>query len=709
VAARRASSKASRAVEPAKPVAATENPFRARILIVDDDERNAFAASQALEELGHELVIAKSGEEALKRLLVEDFALILLDLHMPGMDGYETAALIRTRRRTADIPIVFLTAVFRDEAHLFQAYSAGAVDVVFKPVDPFILRSKVSVLVDLHIKTEEIKRQSEHRKWLLDENIRVRNEKDHAERALRESQQRQEAILRSLPIVFTSRSVEPPFAPLFVSDGVKALTGFDPEQFTATPEFGLERVHPDDRAKVVAAFRGCLETGAYACEFRWLCADGAYRILLDQGVLAPSSEGKPHEMFGTLLDVTERRSLEEQLTQARKMEAVGQLTGGVAHDFNNLLTVILGNVDLLARKHESDPKRERQLGAIRHAADRGRSLTRQLLAFSRRQHLNPQTLDANTLIRDFAPLMQQAVGEAVTIEAELSQEAYCIHVDPAQLETALLNLAVNARDAMGGVGSLRLATRKIAQGDELLRTHPELRDGAWVAIDVADTGSGMTGEVLERIFEPFFTTKEIGKGSGLGLSQVYGFVRQSGGHVVAESRPGEGALFRLFLRATAKAAKERAPVEAPKRALRGAERLLVVEDDQEVLSLTVEMLSDLGYEVVTATDAAKALEVLETGEPIELLFSDVVMPGGMSGIELARVARGMRADMHVLLTSGYVGAKASLAESEFPLIDKPYERTVLAARLRELLGARRRKGQKDKPDAPAQAPQVRVG
>jgi len=204
----------------------------------------------------------------------------------------------------------------------------------------------------------------------------------------------------------------------------------------------------------------------------------------------------------------------------------------------------------------------------------------------------------------------------------------------------------------------------------------------------------MTGDVLDRIFEPFFTTKEIGKGSGLGLSQVYGFVRQSGGHVIAESRPGEGSTFRLFLKASAKAAVQRPVAEAPKKALRGSERLLVVEDDQGVLALTVEMLRGLGYSVVTAPDAAKALEVLESGEAIDLLFSDVVMPGGMSGIELARLARELRPDIHVLLTSGYVGAKATLAESEFPLIDKPYERMALAQRLRDILGARRKRADK---------------
>ncbi|HEY5412284.1 MAG TPA: ATP-binding protein, partial [Caulobacteraceae bacterium] len=521
---------------------------------------------------------------------------------------------------------------------------------------------------------------------LLAENARFHKEKLEAELALRRSEERQQAILRCLPIVFHSRSMEPPYRPLFLSGNVEALTGFSAEDFLAQADFGSSRIHAEDQDMVARAVSGAVERGSYSCEFRWLCADGEYRRFLDQGILAPPALGGPGEIIGALLDVTDRRSLEEQLAQARKMESVGQLTGGVAHDFNNLLTVIIGNLDLLARRAGHDERTERQLTAMRYAADRGRSLTRQLLAFSRRQHLSPVTLDVNALIVHFASLLQQAVGEAVTLELDLADVPLKAHVDAAQLETALLNLAVNARDAMPQGGRLSIRTRLV---ERLKGPRAAAIDGPgpWIAMDVADTGVGIPASALERIFEPFFTTKDVGKGSGLGLSQVYGFVQQSGGQISVESQPEQGSSFRLLLKASDReleVAPEPLDAEAPRP---GSGRLLVVEDDPQVLAVTVAVLSELGYEVITAPNAQVAMERLEAGEAVDLLFSDVVMPGGCNGVELARRARVMRPELKVLLTSGYVGEAVSLAADSFDLIDKPYERSALAARLAQLLGA----------------------
>jgi signal transduction histidine kinase len=655
-----------------------EDRPRTRILIVDDDERNAFAAIQALETLGQELVVARSGEEALRHLLTDDFAVILLDLHMPGMDGYETAELIRQRRRNRDVPIVFLTAVFRDEAHIFKAYSAGAVDVVFKPVDPFILRSKVQVLVDLHIKTLELEQQSESRRLLIEENGRIHAEKLAAERALRRTQERQEAILRALPVVFHSRTADAPYEPLFVGGNVMELTGFSAEDFLAAADFGISRVHPDDVDIVVRAQAEARKSGAYACEYRWQCADGSYRSLIDQGVLAQDEESGRQVVFGTLLDNTERRGLEEQLSHARKMEAVGQLTGGVAHDFNNLLTVVLGNIELIKRRTGEQHELARQIDAVRLAAEKGGALTRQLLAFSRRQRLNPLTVDLNVLIADFAPLLRQAVGEAVIIDLSLAAEPLPAHLDPAQFESALLNLAVNARDAMEGRGALSIAATTVGEDD------------ARILVTVRDTGQGMDAGVASRIFEPFFTTKEIGKGSGLGLSQVYGFVRQSGGEISVSSSPGQGAVFEIYLPRSQAALSPRGASGEAGETVRGSERVLVVEDDPAVLAMAVETLEGLGYQVTTADTAATALKRLKSRKAFDLLFSDVVMPGGVNGVQLAHLALRERPGLKVLLTSGYVGDEAASWANEFPMIDKPYLGPALAVKIRAVLDAEAR-------------------
>src|SRR6201996_1385454 len=516
-------------------------PSGARVLIVDDDERNAFAAVQALEDLGHDLVVAHSGKEALRQLLDGDFAVILLDLHMPEMDGYETARFIRGHPRTKHIPIVFVTAVFRDEAHLFQAYTAGAVDVVFKPVDPFILRSKVQVLADLHLKTVEVSRQAERLKALIDENAKVHAEKLEAERALRRTQERQEAILRSLPIVIHARAAERPFAPLFVSDQAQKVCGFPASRFMDEPGFGFGRVHPEDAERVAETLRGALESGAYACEYRWKGADGVYRSFLDRGIAAASDDGAV--LFGSLQDVTEHKALEEQLAQARKMEAVGQLTGGVAHDFNNLLTIVMGNADMMMRRSEPDSVMLPKLQAIRQAAVRGQALNRQLLAFARRDRLRAEVTNVDDLIADFLPLMVQAVGEAVTVTSHPADEELRVEVDPAHLETALLNLAVNARDAMPEGGRLTIRTSRLSG----LALAGAKTKGDFALIEVEDVGCGTPEEVAKHVFEPFFTTKEVGKGSGLGLAQVYGFMQQSGGEVRVQRREGQGTLFQLFL------------------------------------------------------------------------------------------------------------------------------------------------------------------
>lgn len=378
------------------------------------------------------------------------------------------------------------------------------------------------------------------------------------------------------------------------------------------------------------------------------------------------------------LEMEERARVEETLRQAQKIEAIGQLTGGVAHDFNNLLMVISGGLDMLDR--QSDPARRRRLmdGMIQ-AAQRGASLTKQLLAFSRRQKLRPEPVDVAAQIDGMRELLDRSLRGDVHVEFDFPEQLWPVEVDPGELELVILNLAVNARDAMPNGGTI------IVRGENL----PDLKDGEiagdYVRLSVVDTGVGMAPEILSRVFEPFFTTKDVGKGSGLGLAQVHGFATQSRGTVRIQSDVGQGTRIELYLpRSFDVPSKERHLIDLtrirPKKSNHG--RILLVEDDDEVAALVGEMLGQLGYEVTRAASAAAALGALADGRSVDLIFSDIMMPGGMNGVELAREIRKRRSDIPVLLTSGY--AEASVHEAQragIQILAKPYHIDELAAAL----------------------------
>ena len=386
---------------------------------------------------------------------------------------------------------------------------------------------------------------------------------------------------------------------------------------------------------------------------------------------------------------------QEQLRQAQKMEAMGQLTGGVAHDFNNLLTIIVGNLDLVAR-HADDATRVRRLtAAAQRAAARGAKLTRQLLVFARRQLLRPETVNPNQLLLDFEGLIGRAVGETIRVELDLDPALHPVRLDPGLFEAAVLNLVINARDALPNGGRVTITTRNQAL-DLAAAAVADARPGAYAAVMVADDGVGIPAVLLDKVFEPFFTTKDVGKGSGLGLSQVYGFVRESGGHVRLRSVEGVGTTVELWLPRSAERPAEAAEAAArvPLRAATGDEVVLVVEDDQDVRELASESLHELGYRTLTAADAVAALQLLrDPAHRIDILFSDVVMPGGMNGAQLAVEARRLRPTLKVLLTSGYTadalaGDHGVADGADAALLRKPYRTEELAAQLRVVLGGR---------------------
>ena len=381
-----------------------------------------------------------------------------------------------------------------------------------------------------------------------------------------------------------------------------------------------------------------------------------------------------------------REELEASLYQAQKMEAVGQLTGGVAHDFNNLLTAIMGGLDTMLHTGALAAPLRRHVETAMRAAERGARLTQQLLAFSRQQMLSPEVVDVNRLLREFETLMRRAVGESIEFVFALDPKVGACRVDPAQFQSAVLNLVVNARDATPSGGRITLATRAVILSEDATRPDPAMAAGRYVLVTVSDTGEGMSAEVQAQAFNPFFTTKEVGKGSGLGLSQVYGFVKQSGGHVIIESAPAQGTSVQLYMPCAETAAEQSvAPPIERATAVAPAATVLVVEDDEAVRETARDVLASLGYRALTAADAADALTILRRDEPIDLLFTDIVMPGQMNGVELAREARQLRGDLKVLLTSGYAALAQNRAADGFVVLGKPYRHSQLAERIAGML------------------------
>jgi PAS domain S-box-containing protein len=375
--------------------------------------------------------------------------------------------------------------------------------------------------------------------------------------------------------------------------------------------------------------------------------------------------------------LAERDQAEAALRRAQKLEAVGQLTGGVAHDFNNLLTIIIGALDLMQRHPDDAARRERMVEAAQAAARRGERLTQQLLAFSRRQALKPERLNVDALLKESEPLLRRAVGEAVNLSIAVSAPDAVVFVDPSQFEAAVMNLVVNARDATPPGGSIRVETFRCSVAAGQIE---DLAAGDYLCVAVHDTGEGMNADVAARVFEPFFTTKETGRGTGLGLSQAYGFARQSGGAIAIESAPGQGATVRIYLPFAQGAVETAAGPAAVQAARRGpALKVLLVEDDLAVGDMVEAMLTDLGHAVVRAERPAEALKILRRKLPFDLMLTDVVMPGGKSGVDLAHEAVELRPGLPIILSSGYTGETLSAAaQAPWPLLLKPYSSEALA-------------------------------
>ena len=473
------------------------------------------------------------------------------------------------------------------------------------------------------------------------------------------------------------------------SDETYRIFGVSRESFDATYANVFALIHPDDRYRVT---EGRERTVGGRCpeptEYRVIPPDGNVRHIYREWELVRDDAGEPVQLLGIAQDVTQRRRTEDQLRQAQKMEAIGNLTGGMAHDFNNMLGIIIGSLDLAGPLVTENEEASELVQEAIDAAIRGAELTRALLAFARQQPLRPKRIAPNELVSGIVQLFRRTLGENIEITLALEEKVWPVIVDAGQLEACLTNLATNARDAMPNGGKLLFAVSNEHLDAKYASVHNEVMPGDYVAIEVTDTGTGMIQEVADQIFEPFYTTKEIGKGTGLGLSMVFGFVKQTGGHISVYSEPGIGTTFRLYL---PRVAEERVAVAETQAAaaLRGAgETVLVVEDNPRLRHVVMRQLSELGYKPIEADGPAAALAILER-EKIDLLFTDVVMPGPLDGIALAKLAFERWPKIKVVLTSGFPGTKLDdqlgPSNAAVRLVSKPYRAETLAGVLREAL------------------------
>lgn len=474
---------------------------------------------------------------------------------------------------------------------------------------------------------------------------------------------------------------------LYNSPSYQKLLGYSAEELGSTSSF--EQIHPDDRQKVADAARDARQSGVgRRVEYRFRHKDGHWLILESTASVAKGGNGESEKLVIVNRDITERRQLETQLSLSQRIEAIGRLSGGVAHDFNNLLGVIIGYSEALQQRMSPDDPYREAIDEIRNAGQRAASLTQQLLAFSRKQVLEPKVLDLNTIASEVEKMLARLIGEDISLKLVLSSDLAKVKADRSQIEQVLLNLAVNARDAMPQGGKLVIETANVALDETAARRRPYLVPGRYVLLRVTDTGCGMDAALQAHIFEPFFTTKGKGKGTGLGLATVYGVIKQSGGYIVVDSEVGSGSTFEIYLPRVDESLE--APSESKPLADRGREQrtILLVEDEHSLRKLTARTLKEIGYAVCEAQDALEALEIAKRSETvIDLLLTDVVMPG-MSGPSLARTLSPLRPEMKVLYMSGYTDGEIAphgVLEAGTSILRKPFTRDQLLRQAEEVL------------------------
>ncbi len=518
-------------------------------------------------------------------------------------------------------------------------------------------------------------------------------ERKQAEQALQEGEERFRQVISSISdhIYVTEVAEDGRHANHYISPNVETLTGYPMEKFMADWTFWPSSViHPDDRARAAAQAKRLAMGQDSEVEYRMTRADGKVIWVRDSGRV--ERKGTSKFIYGVVSDVTERRQLEEQLRQSQKMEAIGRLAGGVAHDFNNILTVIIGYSELLLYRYlDADDPQRKDVEQINQAAEQAATLTRQLLAFSRQQVLQLKILNLNRVVANVENMLQRLIGEDIELVTYLEPTLGQVKADPGQMEQVIMNLAVNARDAMPEGGKLTIETGNVYLDEMYAGQHVGVESGPYVMLAVSDSGTGIDEKTQAHIFEPFFTTKEQGQGTGLGLATVHGIINQSGGHIWVYSKPGQGTTFKIYLPRVEAEVESARRSEGATKHTQGSETILLVEDEDSVRELAYRVLLRDGYTVLEAGDGAEALRLFKQHQgAIDLLLTDLVMPGGTSGRQLAEQLVSLCPEMKVLYMSGYTGKAIihhGVLKPGMAFLQKPFSPDALAGKVRQVLDA----------------------
>ncbi len=646
------------------------------ILIVDDRPENLLALENLLEDPGLNIVKAGSGNEALSLTFDHDFALVLLDVQMPVMDGFETAELLRSRQKTRHIPIIFVTAISKEARHVFRGYESGAVDYLFKPIDPQVLVGKVRIFVELHEQKLAVDRTARRLKKTVDrlksseESLRRSEEKY---RLLVENANDAVMILQDDRLRFHNRKTE-------------EITGYPGDELARKPLFDL--IHPDDRAMVSENLHLSLQEAMSSKIY-------SFRIMARKGDIVWGEvnsvpirwEDRP-AVLCFVRDISQQRKLEAHLQQAQKMEAIGTLAGGIAHDFNNILGVIIGYSEMAVQDIEDTELVAHNLDQVLKASHRAKELVQQILTFSHKNDLEHKPVILNPIVKENLKMLRASLPKTIEIRERITSEMLILMSNPTQIHQILMNLCTNAAHAMddtGGVMEVILQPWELSREDE--DPDHDLPPGEYVKLTVRDTGHGMTPEIIQKIFDPYFTTKPVGKGTGMGLAVVHGIVQSHKGSIAVSSSPAQGTTFDItFPRLLTRRLQEEESPAMP--APLADKRILLIDDERLLADLGKQMLERLGYVVDARTEPVHALETFKRNAiEYDLVITDMTMPG-MTGDVLSREVIRLRPDIPIILCTGYSERISPEKAAEIgikTLLMKPLAVNQLAQAIHEVL------------------------